>query len=450
MSKNPNMTQGKPLKLLFLFALPLMFGNAFQQLYTVVDVAIVGKGVGMDALAALGTVDWLNWMFLGIAQGYTQGFSVRISQKFGEGDLPELKRVVAQSAWLSLLIAIIGTAVAQLGLPLFLILLRVPPELIGMATLYSRIIMAGFPAVLFFNFCSSVLRGIGDSKTPLIAMMCAAVTNIVLDIIAVFLLRWGIAGAAIATVISQCLSGVICLIKIYRTAELHFTKSDFKTSFSLGKTLMGLGTPIAAKNVIIALGGMGVQTVVNGFALSFIAGYTATNKLYGLLEIAALSYGYAVTTYVGQNYGAALYDRIRKGVRAAVLLSLITSAVISVLMFVFGRQITGLFISTEDPALAQAAGETAYVYLCFMATCLPILYLLYIYQSALQGMGKTVVSMVSGTVEFVLRVGISIIVGFTGYELGIFGAEVSAWIAAAILLAVYYHYNAQKIKNSTI
>ncbi len=445
MSKNLNMTQGKPLKLLFLFALPLMFGNAFQQLYTVVDVAIVGKGVGMDALAALGTVDWLNWMFLGIAQGFTQGFSVRISQKFGEGDFPELKRVAAQSAWLSLLIAVVGTVAAQLGLPLFLSVLRVPPELVEMATLYSRILMAGFPAVLFFNFCSSVLRAVGDSKTPLIAMMCAAATNIILDFIAVFLLRWGIAGAAIATVFSQCLSGIVCFIKVRRTPELHFTKSDFKSSFSFGKNLMGLGTPIAAKNVIIALGGMGVQTVVNGFTLSFIAGYTATNKLYGLLEIAALSYGYAVTSFVGQNYGAALYNRIRKGVRAAVLLSLITSTAISVLMFVFGRQITGLFISSENPELAQAAGETAYVYLCFMAACLPVLYLLYVYQSALQGMGNTVVSMISGALEFIFRVGISVIVGFTGYETGIFGAEVSAWIIAAVFLIICFYSKVKKI-----
>ena len=448
MSKNINMTQGNPLKLLFFFALPLMFGNAFQQLYTLIDVAIVGQGVGMDALAALGTVDWLNWMFLGIAQGYTQGFSVRISQKYGEGDLQELKRVVAQSAWLSFMIAIIGAAVAQFGLPLFLALLRVPPELTGMASLYSRIIMAGFPAVVFFNYCSSVLRAIGDSKTPLIAMMCAAVTNIVLDLVAVFLLHWGIAGAAIATVFSQCLSGAICLIKIFRTKELHFTKSMFQDSFSLGSNLMKLGTPIAAKNVIIALGGMGVQTVVNGFSLSFIAGYTATNKLYGLLEIAALSYGYAVTTYVGQNHGAMLFDRIRKGVRSAIFQALITSVVISALMLLFGRQITGLFISSEDLALAQAAGDTAYLYLCFMAVCLPVLYLLYIYQSALQGIGNTMASMISGSIEFVLRVGISIIVGFTGYEIGLFGAEVGAWIAAAIFLSICYYRNIKKLKSS--
>lgn len=442
------MTRGNPLKLLILFALPLMFGNAFQQLYTVVDVAIVGRGVGMDALAAVGTVDWLNWMFLGIAQGYTQGFSVQVSQKFGEKDFGELKRAVAQSAWLSGLIAVVGTLVAQLGLPLFLMLLRVPSELVGMATLYSRILMAGFPAVIFFNYCSSVLRGVGDSKTPLIAMVIAALTNILLDVIAVFSLGWGIAGAALATVFSQCLSGVVCFVKLCKTPELRFTKSDFKQSFSLGNPLMKLGSPIAAKNVVIALGGMGVQTVVNGFSLSFIAGYTATNKMYGVLEIAALSYGYAVTTYVGQNYGAALHDRIRKGVRAAILLSLITSTVISVLMFLFGRQITGLFLASEDPVLAQGAGDIAYLYLCFMAACLPILYLLYVYQSALQGMGKTVPSMVSGILEFVLRVGISVVVGFTGYEIGVFGAEVAAWIVAAGFLATCYYEQLRKQKAS--
>ena len=447
MSKNLNMTQGNPLKLLFLFALPLMFGNAFQQLYTLVDIAIVSRGVGMDALAALGTVDWLNWMFLGIAHGYTQGFSVRISQKFGENDFGELKRVVAQSAWLSVLIALIGTLVAQLGLPLFLYLLRVPSDLVEMAMLYSRILMAGFPAVMFFNYCSAVLRGIGDSKTPLISMVIAALTNIVLDVVTVFLLNWGIAGAALATVFSQCLSGVICLIKICKTPELRFTKSDLKQSFHLGKSLMQLGTPIAAKNIIIALGGMGVQTVVNGFSLSFIAGYTATNKMYGLLEIAALSYGYSVTTFVGQNHGAMRFDRIRKGVRAAVMLSLITSVIIGIIMLVFGRQITGLFISSEDLLLAQAAGETAYVYLCFMAVCLPVLYLLYIYQSALQGIGNTMASMTSGIIEFVLRVGISIIVGFTGYEIGLFGAEVGAWIAAAIFLSICYYRNIRKLKQ---
>ncbi len=450
MKKNTNMTQGSPLKLLFTFALPLMFGNVFQQLYTVVDTAIVGRGVGMDALAALGTVDWLNWMLLGIAQGFTQGFSVRIAQAFGKGDAEGLKKYIGQSARISAIIAIVCTALAQLCLPLFLLLLRVPDTLAPMATLYTRILMGGLPAVVFYNYCSSVLRAVGDSKTPLKAMIAASVTNIVLDWLAVFVLGLGIAGAAAATVISQCLSGVICAIKIIRTPELHFGKGHLKSDPVLGRDLIKIGSPAAAKNIIISLGGMVVQTVVNGFAMSFIAGFTATNKLYGLLEIAAISYGYAVTTYVGQNYGAARPDRIRLGTRAAVILSLITSVVIAAAMIVFGRPITMLFISSDSLQLMAAAGNTAYSYLCTMSVFLPVLYLLYVYLSAIQGMGNTVVPMISGIIEFSLRVGIAVIIGFTSFRNGIFGAEVAAWAGAALYLAITYYHMQRKLTSQNM
>lgn len=171
MTKHINMTQGKPLQLLFAFALPLMFGNVFQQLYTVVDTAIVGRGVGMDALAALGTVDWLNWLLLGVAQGLTQGFSVRIAQKFGQGDMKGLRQTAGQSALLSAVIALVCTFAIQLVLPYVLVLLRVPEDLRAMASLYTRVLMAGLPAVVFYNYCAGVLRAIGDSRTPLIAMV---------------------------------------------------------------------------------------------------------------------------------------------------------------------------------------------------------------------------------------------------------------------------------------
>lgn len=438
MAKNLNMTEGKPAKLLFFFALPLMFGNVFQQLYTVVDTAIVGQGVGMTALAALGTVDWLNWMMLGIAQGYSQGFSVRVSQKFGEGDQKGLRQIIGQSARLAIILAILCTVLGQIALPGFLFILRVPADLIGMASLYTRIIIAGIPAVMFYNYCASVLRAIGNSKTPLKAMVVAAVTNIVLDLLAVFVLHWGIAGAALATVVAQCLSGCICAVKIKQTPELHFGKADMKREASLEKNLIMIGTPAAMKNIIISLGGMAVQSIVNGFGMSFIAGFTATNKLYGLLEIAAISYGYAVTTYVGQNYGANRLDRIKKGVRSASFLAVGTSLVIAILMFLFGRNITMLFISAESAELVTAAGNTAYLYLCVMSSFLPILYLLYVFLSAIQGMGNTVVPMISGIVEFIMRVGISVIIGYTGYANGIFGAEVMAWIGATVYLYINY------------
>ena len=448
MARTLNMTTGSPMKLLFSFALPLMFGNIFQQLYTVVDTAIVGRGVGMTALAALGTVDWLNWMMLGIAQGFTQGFCIRMSQKFGAQDLDGLKKTLGTSILLTAIVALIGTLIAQLGLPVFLALMQVPKYLVPSAIRYSRIIMGGFAAVCFFNLCSSTLRAVGDSKTPLVAMVVAAVTNIVLDIVTVFVLDWGIAGAAAATVFSQLLSGALCAVKIFQTPELHFEKRHLTLNLQTARDLMRIGIPAAAKNIIIAVGGMVVQTVVNSFdSMSFIAGFTATNKLYGLLEIAALSYGYAVTTYVGQNYGAGLIPRIRSGVRAANTLALISSVVIAAIMFMFGRQITMLFISRENMEQALAAGETAFRYLCCMSAALPVLYVLYVYMSALQGMGNTIAPMFSAVFELVIRIGVSIAVAYVGFRDGIFIAEVGAWIGGAATQALGYFLQIKKLKK---
>lgn len=447
MASNLNMTRGNPMKLLFTFSLPLMFANVFQQLYTVVDTAIVGQGVGMTALAALGTVDWLNWMFLGIAQGYAQGFSVRISQRFGRNDIAGMKRVAGISAVLCGMIGILCVLLGQGLLPVFLSLLRVPGYLRPMGTLYMRILLAGFPAVMFFNYCASMLRAVGNSKTPLLAMIVASFVNIVLDAVTVFLLDWGIVGAAIATVFAQCVAGTICAVKILKTRELRFSKKDIVMDWDICKDLMAIGSPVAAKNVIIALGGMTVQTVVNTFSLSFIAGFTATNKLYGLLEIAATSYGYAVTTFVGQNYGAMRLDRVKEGMRAATILAVGTSLIIAAIMLIFGRPITMIFISREDAALAAAAGNIAYWYLSAMAISLPVLYLLYVYQSGLQGMGNTVMPMVSGMLEFALRVSLSILVAFSGFRYGIFGAEVSAWWGAAIFLMLSYFRAYKKVSH---
>lgn len=448
MARTLNMTTGSPIKLLFAFALPLMFGNIFQQLYTIVDTAIVGRGVGMLALAALGTVDWLNWMMLGIAQGFTQGFCIRMAQKFGARDEEGLKQTLGISILLTGIVAVAGTLISQLGLPTFLKWMQVPEYLTASATLYSRIIMGGFAAVCFFNLCSSTLRAVGDSKTPLIAMVVAATTNIVLDIVVVFILKWGIAGAAAATVFSQILSGILCAVKIAKTPELQFKKQHLTLNLSMAGDLMGIGIPAAAKNIIIAVGGMIVQTVVNSFdSVSFIAGFTATNKLYGLLEIAALSYGYAVTTYVGQNYGAGLLPRIRSGVRAANTLAMISSVVICAVMLLFGRHITMLFISREDMALALEAGETAFRYLRLMSLSLPILYLLYVFMSALQGMGNTVTPMFSAAFELAIRLTVSLIVARVGLPSGIFWAEVGAWYGGAATQALGYFLQIRKLRK---
>lgn len=439
MAQELKMTHGHPGKLLLKFALPLMLGNVFLQLYTVLDTAIVGQGVGMNALAALGTVDWLNWMFIGIAQGFTQGFSVRTAQKFGQGDTEGVKRSAGVALWLSLLIGVGLMVVSQLGLSGFLTLLKVPDTLRPGALEYTRILFAGIPVVMYFNYCASLLRAVGDSKTPLYAMMAAALTNIALDCVAVFVLGWGIAGAAIATVIAQSLSAAVCTVKLLKTPVLRFEKRHLKPqNKDLGKLLF-LGVPVALQNVVISIGGMVVQSVVNHFDTAFIAGFTSSNKLYGVLEIAALSYGYAVTTYTGQNYGARLWERIRKGTRWAVVISIATSVAISLIMIALGRSITMLFISREDAALAAQAGEVAYRYLFLMSAALPVLYLLYAYRSALQGMGNTVIPLLSGVLELFIRVGCAVAISLTGFRDGLLCIEVLAWVAAATLLATAYY-----------
>lgn len=437
MGKTLNMTQGSPWKLLLQFSLPLMLGNVFQQLYTMVDTAIVGRGVGIHALAALGCVDWLNWLMLGIAQGFTQGFSVRIAQAFGANDEKRLRQFMAQSALAAACLALVCTGVGVLGVPLFLQLLRVPAELMTLSGTYVRIMFAGLPVVFFFNYCSAMLRAVGDSKTPLLAMTVASVVNILLDLVAVYVLGWGVAGAAAATVFSQCISGTICLIKIIRTPQLRFGKEDLAPQRKVLGNLLGLGTPVAAKNIAIAVGGMVVMAVVNAFGTTFIAGFTSTNKLYGLLEICALSYGFAINTYVGQNYGAGRMDRIRTGIKSAAVIAVLTSLVIAAMMFLFGRQIAMLFISSEDPVQANQAGDIAYAYLKMMAAGLPVLYCLYLLFSALQGLGDTVQPMVSGFVELFFRLTVAGIVAWTGHQTGIFYAEIAAWIGSALYL--WYH-----------
>ncbi len=432
-----NMTEGSPTKLIFAFSLPLMAGNVFQQLYTVVDTAIVGQFVGVEALAAVGAADWFNWMMLGIVQGLTQGFSILMAQHFGAGDHRELSRTVGASLTLSIFAAGVTLLASQIAIVPVLRLLGTPDDILGDSILYLRIIFGGIPIITAYNFLASVLRALGDSKTPLYAMVVASLLNVGLDLLFVIVFHWGIAGAAAATVIAQAVSSVYCFRVVRKITVIHLERGDLKLTKGMTGALLKLGSPVALQNGIISIGGMVVQSVVNRFGMLFIAGYTATNKLYGILETAAVSYGYAVTSYVGQNLGAKLLHRIKKGMKAATVIALLTSAVISVCMIVFGKFFLGLFISGTEAETA-AAMEVAYRFLTIMASFLFVLYLLHIYRSALMGLGDTVTPMVSGFVEMVVRIGSAMLLPMAIGEDGVFWAEVGAWAGAALLLVSFY------------
>ena len=433
-----NMTEGSPVKLLLTFALPLMVGNVFQQLYTVVDTAVVGQVVGVKALAALGASDWLNWLVLSVVQGFAQGFSILMAQYFGAKDYRQLSRSVGVSTSLCGIAAVVILVLSQLCARPVLGLLNTPGDILGDSLLYLRIIFGGIPIVAAYNLLASILRALGDSKTPLYAVVVATVVNIALDLLFVMGLHWGIAGAAGATVIAQAVSTVYCFIKVRKITILQLEPSDFKPDPAMSLALLKLGAPVALQNGIISVGGMVVQSVINRYGMLFIAGFTATNKLYGLLEIAATSYGYAVTSFVGQNLGGRLIKRIKQGMRSAAVIALLTSAVIATAMLLLGKLFLGLFIS-GSPEEVEASMQIAYHYLAIMSLCLPVLYMLHIYRSALMGLGDTVVPMVSGFVEMVMRLGIAMLLPLAIGQEGIFYAEVGAWTGAAVLLVASYY-----------
>lgn len=433
-----SMTEGHPSSLIFSFALPLMVGNVFQQLYTVVDTMVVGKFLGVGALAALGATDWMNWMMLGIIQGFTQGFGILMAQEFGAKKYEDLRKSVGNSTVLSLLSSVFLLVTGQLLARPVLMFLQTPPEILENALLYLRIMYAGVPVVMAYNLLAAILRSLGDGRTPLHAMIVAAVTNIILDLIFVPVLGWGIAGAAAATLIAQLVSSLFCLYHIGKIELLKLSSRHFRfQDRHLPLRLFLLGFPMAFQNAIISVGGMIVQFVVNGFGVIFIAGFTATNKLYGVLEVAATSYGYAMVTYTGQNLGARKTERIRRGVKAALLIALFTSLIIAGAMLLGGRVILGWFIS-GTPTEARQALQIAYYYLAVMSICLPILYTLHITRSAIQGMGNTLLPLVSGIAEFIMRAVTAIFLPVLIGEKGIFYAEVMAWTGATVILVISY------------
>lgn len=445
--KIQNMTQGNPLSLIVKFALPLMVGNIFQQLYTVVDTMVVGKALGVDALAALGATDWLYWMILGMVQGVTQGFGIMIAREFGAKQYESLRGVVGSSTSLSSICAVLFLAVGQLLARPVLELMNTPDEIMTGSLLYLRIMFFGIPIVMLYNLLACILRSLGDGQTPLNAMIVAAFVNIGLDLLFVLVFRWGIAGAAAATLIAQLVSSIFCFSRIRKMEFLQLKPDHFHLKAAMAGRLMALGSPMAFQNFIIAIGGIIIQMVVNGYGVAFIAGFTASNKLYGVLEIAATSYGYAMITYVGQNLGAGIIDRIRSGMRCAVTVAIFTSIVIAAVMLIFGKEIVGAFISGTPEEVAQAT-QVGYIYLAIMSICLPVLYILHVTRSAVQGMGNTVLPMVSGIAEFIMRTGGVLLLPALIGENGIFIAEVAAWFGADLILIPSYIITLRKISKT--
>ena len=413
-----DMTKGNPRQMIISFAIPLMLGNVFQQMYTVMDSVIVGRGIGVEALAALGTSDWLSFTAIGGITGIAQGFSVLIAQRFGAKDEKGMKKTVAMSVWTGAGVTLLFMALFLGNLKILLNFLRVPENIWQSAYNYLFILLVGLVATALYNISSGILRAMGDSKTPLKAMVTAAVTNIVLDLIFVMVFHWGVEGAGIATVLAQFCSGGICCIQLKKYGVWKMSKEDWKYDFCVVKKLLGLGLPVAFQNIIIGFGGIAIQYVINGFGFLYVADFTATNKLYGLFELAAVSLGYATSSFVGQNLGAGEYQRIKDGAKISAQLSVVIALAVGAVLLIFGHEILGIFISPTEKQ-AEEVLKIAYNYLAVMGATLIILYLLHIYRSALQGMGDTVIPMFSGIAEMIMRISIAFFLPFVMGKEGI-------------------------------
>ena len=433
-SRTMNMTTGDPTRLILRFSLPLLAGTILQQLYNLVDTLVVGRGEGVTALAAVSSTGWLDWTLLGLVLGLAQGFAIQIAHCFGADDQPGLRRAAGQSIVLGLLVVIALEIIAQIFLRPILTLMNTPNDTYDLTLIYLRITFGGLPLVMGYNLFSGFLRSVGNSRTPLTAITASALCNILLDVIFVAVFHWGVVGAAMATVISQALSCTICLAAVLHLPIFKLSRSELRLSRDVSFSLIKLGLPIACQNLIISVGGLLLQSVVNAQGFIFMAGYNAASRMQGLMEMAGTALRGAVSTFTGQNFGAKKLDRVRLGLRRSVQLAVLMAFVIGGAVILFGKPLLRLFIQ-DDPALVEQVLVYGYRFLCFMGTSLFALYLLFVFRSALQGLGDTVTSMFSGVLELFMRSGSALLLPLFMGEWGIYTAGVISWFGAAAFLA---------------
>lgn len=463
MIESNRMTAGSPAKHILKFAFPLMFGNVFQQLYTIVDTAVVGKALGVNALAALGTTEWMIFFVVGAIQGITHGFSVIVAQRFGNKEEEGVRAAALCASVLTLIFAVIFVAAGLCLISPVLKIIRVPEEIYGMAKEYLRIIYGGIPITFVYHMMAAVLRAVGNSKVPLKAIAISSVCNIFLDIYFVIYMRQGIVGAAWATIMAQMISvfyiiGFGCQV----LEKPGCRKGGWRKKGKLGRRFFGdirkkdlleelrMGLPLGVQNMVTALGGLAVQAMINSFGVLFIAGYTAAVKLYGLLEIPASSYGYAMSVFAGQNVGAGEKARVKRGLFSGIVIGTVSALVMSAIMIGAGDKIVACFISAgNEPGAVAAVGalaadsvesvvqtiKIAYDFLVLLAIFFPMLYILYIARGCVQGLGNSLLPVVSSFMQLLMRIGGAyVLAGIIG-EYGVFWGEILAWAGADAILA---------------
>lgn len=429
-----DLTRGNPLKLIFFFTIPLLIGNLFQQFYSMADTLIVGRTLGVNALAAVGCTGGITFLILGFAQGVTAGLSIITAQRFGAEDAAGVRRSFTTSILISAVTTVVLTAVSVPLAHTILRLLNTPAEIEEQAYEYIIVILAGIVASMLFNLLSNIIRALGDSRTPLFFLIIASIINIVLDFVFILNFHMGVAGAGYATVLAQLISCACCIVFIAKKLPiLHLHRQDWKVTRQDLATHARVAFPMGFQSSIIAIGTLILQTALNGLGSTSVAAYTAASKVDQLAIMAMMSFGMTMATYAAQNYGAGKMDRIRKGVRQCLMISVGLSVVMAFVNIVFGKYLVRLFV--ED---AAGVIDLAQVYLIINSSCYFILAVLFVIRYTLQGLGKSFVPTFAGIMELVMRtVAALALVGPFGFA-GASASNPLAWLGSAIPLCISY------------
>lgn len=424
-------TSGSPIKHVIRFAFPLFLGMILQQLYGIIDAIIVGQRIGVEALAGVGSTGAISFMVIGFCTGISGGFSIPVAQQFGAKEEKDMRRYVANSFWLCLFFSIVITILVCFFCNDILHIMRTPEDIFAYAKTYIFIIFLGIPFTIFYNTLAGILRAIGDSKTPVICLMLSTVLNIILDFVFIIGLHMGVEGPAIATIISQALSGILCLIQMRRGYKvLKFESGESKFSWKHIGRLSKLAIPMGLQTSVTGIGIMTLQGAINNLGTKVVAGVTAGLQINNFFQAPLDAVAQTMAPFAGQNLGAGKPDRIKSGVKAALICGVVIAIVTLILAILFGRNVAALFMEKPDDEVLNYA----YRLIVTMVSCYLVLIVLNALRFALQGMGYTTIAVISGVMEVIARVIAALLIipniGFTGVQF----AHPLAWAFGDLLL----------------
>lgn len=438
-----NMTSGSPAKHIIRFALPLLVGNLFQQLYNMVDSLIVGNYVGADALAAVGACGSMNFLFFSLSSGLAIGIGIIVAQFYGAGDEGNIRSTIANSAYVLIGAAVLVSVLGILLSPVLLRLLQTPESIIGDSVIYMKTTCAGIIAIALYNGVASILRALGDSKTPLYFLILASIINVVLDLLFVLQLEWSVFGVALATIIAQAVSAITCIIYAYiKVSYFRLTGEQLRPQRDIICRSFILGIPLALQNSMIAVSCMVLQGVVNTFGETVMAAYTIIGRIEQVVQQPYSSLGTAITTYTGQNVGAGKTERVRQGYRQAIVMVLLFSLLLLPIAYIFGEQIIGAFV--KEPEVIAIGAKALRINSLFYFG----LGMIYVPRALLNGAGDTGFAMLNGATEVACRILYSQIltrIPMLGYW-GIWLTTGATWATTAIVCVIRYRKGKWKQK----